>query len=139
MIEQAMAGIAARPRRVVERITDVLSDHGQGVAGARLVVAGATYKPGVADLRGSTALEIMSRLRSRGAEVAYWDPLVAALRLPDGHLMRSERRPQGEAYDLALVHTLQPASSTAWVSDCPLVLDATYRFAGAPHRRVYVV
>jgi nucleotide sugar dehydrogenase len=139
VIEQAMADIAARPLRVVERIAEVLSEHGRGVAGVRLVVAGAAYKQGVADLRGSTALEIMSRLRARGAAVRYWDPRVAALRLPDGQVMTSERSPRGQDYDLVLVHTPQPAGEIAWASDCPIVLDATYRFEGASHRHVYVV
>jgi nucleotide sugar dehydrogenase len=139
IIDQAMASIAARPRRVVERTAEVLSEHGRSVTGARLAVAGVAYKPGVADLRGSTALEIMSRLRARGAEVSYWDPLVPALRLPDGHGLTSVRSPRGQDYDLILVHTEQLASSIAWLCDCPIVLDATYRFTGARHQYVHVV
>jgi UDP-N-acetyl-D-mannosaminuronate dehydrogenase len=139
IIEQAMARIAARPQRVVERTAEVLSEHGRSVAGARLALAGAAYKPGVADLRGSTAFEIISRLRDRGAEVAYWDPLIPTLRLPDGHALTSVTPPRGQDYDLVLVHTVLPAGATAWVYDCPIVLDATYRFNGGPHRNVQVV
>jgi hypothetical protein len=71
LIEQAMSGIAARPRRVIERLAEVLSGYGYGVAGARLIVVGVAYKPGLADLRESLALEIISRLRGRGADVDY--------------------------------------------------------------------
>jgi UDP-N-acetyl-D-glucosamine dehydrogenase len=139
IIEQAMARIAGRPQRVVERAAEVLSEHGRSVAGVRLAVAGAAYKPGVADLRGSTALEIIARLRGRGADVAYWDPLIPTLRLPDGHVLTSVTSPRGQDYDLVLVHTVLPAGETAWVYDCPIVVDATYRFNGEPHRNVHVV
>ena len=139
LIEQAMSGITARPRRVIERLAEVLSGYGYGVAGARVIVVGVAYKPGLADLRGSPALEIISRLRGRGADVDYWDPLVASLQLPDGYEMKSRGAPLGQDYDLALVHTLQPGGSTAWLGDCPVVLDATYRFEGAPGCQVYVV
>jgi UDP-glucose 4-epimerase len=108
LIEQAMSGIAARPRRVIERLAEVLSGYGYGVAGARVIVVGVAYKPGLADLRGSPALEIISRLRGRGADVDYWDPLVPALQLPDGYEMKGRSAPLGQDYDLALVHTLQP-------------------------------
>ena len=139
IIEQAMARIAARPQRVVERTVEVLSEHGRSVIGARLAVAGAAYKPGVADLRGSTAFEIISRLRDRGAEVTYWDPLIPTLRLPDGHPLTSVTSPRGQDYDLVLVHTVLPVGAAAWVYDCPIVLDATYRFNDGPHRNVQVV
>lgn len=139
VIEQAMGSIAARPRRVVERATEILSGRGLAMTRAKLIVVGVAYKPGVADLRGSSALEIIVRLRERGAEVSYWDPLVAVLHLPDGQIMNSERSPRGSEYDVVLLHTVQPVGSAEWVSDCPIVLDATYRFQGAPGCHVQIV
>ncbi len=46
---------------------------------ARVLVVGASYKPGVADTREAPALEIIARLRAEGAHVDYHDPLVPTL------------------------------------------------------------
>jgi nucleotide sugar dehydrogenase len=135
LTESAMAGIAARPGRVVERVVAALSDRGHGLRGARVALAGVSYKPGVADLRGSPALEIIAALAARGAAVSYWDPLVPRLRAGGLDLARVER-PRGADYDLVLLHTLHPAGGYDWVRWCPIVLDATYRWSGAPHREV---
>jgi len=131
---QAMALIATRPRRVVERAVAVLSDSGRGAASARVVVVGVAYKPGVRDLRESSALEIIEGLLDRGAKVDYYDPLVDRLTLPGGRVLDSVGDPRGGDWDLALVHTVHPGHSYDWVAECPLVLDATYRFEAASHR-----
>ena len=39
--------------------------------------------------------------------------------------------PHGGDWDLALIHTVQPGHDYAWVGDCPMVVDATYRFEPA--------
>ena len=39
VIEQAMVGIATRPRRIVQRVREVLSDNGRGLGGSRVLVA----------------------------------------------------------------------------------------------------
>jgi UDP-N-acetyl-D-glucosamine dehydrogenase len=135
LTELAMAGIAARPGRVVERVVAALSDRGRGLRGARVAVAGVSYKPGVADLRGSPALEIIAELAGRGADVSYWDPLVPRLRA-GGRDLSTVARPGGADYDLVLLHTLHPGGGYDWVRWCPIVLDATYRWSGAPHREV---
>jgi UDP-N-acetyl-D-glucosamine dehydrogenase len=133
--EQAMAAIAARPGEVAARIVAALAELGRAVRGARVIVVGVSYKPGVADLRSSPALEIIGYLRGKGADVHYWDPLVPVLPL-DGGALTSEADPRGADYDLALVHTLQPAGGHDWVRWCPVVLDASYGYLDAPHREV---
>jgi UDP-N-acetyl-D-glucosamine dehydrogenase len=135
LTEVAMAGIAARPARVVERVVGALSERGRGLRGARVAVAGVAYKPGVRDLRGSPALEIIAALTARGATVSYWDPLVPRLRAA-GRDLSTVDRPRGADYDLVLLHTLHPSASYDWARWCPIVLDATYRWSGAPHREV---
>jgi len=126
--EQAMAAIATRPRQVVQRVLELMSDTGGALSGARVLVVGVTYKPGVADLRESSALEILLGLRRRGAEVAFHDPLIDRIVLADGTRLRSETSPRGEDWDLVLVHTVHPTHRYPWVQDCPRVLDGTYRF-----------
>jgi nucleotide sugar dehydrogenase len=136
LTDLAMTAIAQRPQRVVRRTAEVLSEAGVALAGARIIVVGVSYKPGVRDLRGSSALEIIAGLLRRGAHVAYHDPLVPEVRLPTGQVLTSEPHPLAAEWDLALIHTPHPGGDYAWAVDCPLVLDATYRFQTAKHRKV---
>jgi UDP-N-acetyl-D-glucosamine dehydrogenase len=128
LTEQAMASIAGRPRQVVNRAVELLSDSGTGLRGARVIVVGVTYKPGVQDLRESTALEILLELRRRGADVAFHDPLISRVTLADGTRLDGRAAPDGADYDLAVVHTVHPAFDYPWVTSVSRVLDATYRF-----------
>jgi len=136
LTELAMTAIAQRPQRVVRRTAEVLSEAGVALAGARIIVVGVSYKPGVRDLRGSSALEIIADLLRRGARVAYHDPLVPELRLTTGEVLTGRPQPLAADWDLALIHTLHPGVDYGWAVDCPLVLDATYRFQAAKHREV---
>ncbi len=136
LIEQAMASIEARPGRVVERAVELLAGEGLPVAGARVIVLGVSYKAGVRDLRESPAIPIIDELTRRGALVAYHDPLIPQVQMPDGRLMHSVVLPRGEDWDLVLVHGTHPGTDNAWVQDCPRVLDATYQFDDVRHRHV---
>jgi UDP-N-acetyl-D-glucosamine dehydrogenase len=97
---------------------------------------GASYKPGVRDLRESPALPIIEGLARAGADVSYHDPLIPQLRLPGGQTMQTVAAPQGADWDLAIVHTHHPGTDYSWAGDCPRVLDATYQFDAVPHRTV---
>ena len=136
LIEQAMTSITRRPERVIERAGEVLGADGRKLAGARVIVVGASYKAGVRDLRESPALPLISGLLSTGAEVAYYDPLIPWVELPGRDPMSSTGSPRGEDWDLAVIHTLHPGADYSWVAGCPRVLDATYQFDGAPYRAV---
>lgn len=131
LVSQAMTAIAERPGTVVDRVAGVLSDAGRGLAEARILVVGAAYKPGVQDVRASSALEIIELLRGRGAAVSYHDPLVTRVTLADGTELASAERPAGEDWDLALIHTVHPGHDYGWIADVPLVHDATFRFEGS--------
>jgi UDP-N-acetyl-D-glucosamine dehydrogenase len=136
VIEQAMAGIASRPHRVVDRIRETLSEAGHGLTGARVLVVGVAYKPDVEDLRESPALEVLSELIAGGVTVAYHDPLFPSVDLPDRTTLIGVDDPAGFHADLVLVHTAHHAVDLSWLSDQPLVLDATYRLTDAPNRVV---
>lgn len=58
-------------RRTVQRLNAALG----GLAGARLAVLGATFKPGTDDMREAPGTVVVTRLLAEGAEVRYWDPL----------------------------------------------------------------
>jgi UDP-N-acetyl-D-glucosamine dehydrogenase len=134
LIEQAMRSIRQRPERVVERAREVLAADGRRLAGARVMVVGASYKAGVRDLRESSAVPMIASLLRKAADVHYFDPLVPDLTLPGGHTLSSEASP-GADWDLVIVHTLHPGVDYSWAQSCR-VLDATYRFDAAPGRAV---
>jgi nucleotide sugar dehydrogenase len=128
LVSHAMSAIAARPRQVIDRVLETLSRTGKGLAGTRVVVVGVTYKPGVRDVRSSSALDILDYLVERQAKVDYYDPLIARVTLANGMSLENAALPNGGDWDLALIHTMHPGYDYSWVSACPIVVDATYRF-----------
>ncbi|MDQ3887197.1 MAG: nucleotide sugar dehydrogenase [Actinomycetota bacterium] len=131
--EAAMTAIALRPRLIVDRARQVLADSGHTLSGARVLVAGVTYKPGVSDLRGSPALEIMVALQQEGAEVAFTDPLVGSVHLA-GREVAGVTDAHEQSWDLVVVHTQHPGADYSWLSRHPRVLDTTYRATYIPAR-----
>ena len=136
LIERAMTAIAERPHQVVARAVEVMSDLGRGLHGARVLVVGVSYKPGVRDFRETPALEIIPGLEERGARVHYFDPLVPTMVLHDGRVMASDSSAPDSEWDLVLLHTMHPQQNYSWVTRCSTVLDATYRFDAVPQRYV---
>jgi UDP-N-acetyl-D-glucosamine dehydrogenase len=67
------------PYHCVAKAQRALNDRGMSVKGARVVVVGVSYKPGVGDVRESPALKIITLLIDLGAEVLYHDPHVPTL------------------------------------------------------------
>jgi UDP-N-acetyl-D-glucosamine dehydrogenase len=80
-----------------------LNDRGMAVKGARVLVVGVAYKPGVGDTRESPALKIIDLLRAAGAEVSYHDPHVPSL--PEVGLKSTALDDALAAADLALIVT----------------------------------
>ena len=129
-----MAGIAGRPHRVVARVRETLSERGQGLTGARILVVGVAYKPDVEDLRESPALEILAELIGCNAVVGYHDPLFPTVTLPEGTTLIGVDDPSAFSADLVLVHTAHQHVDYGWLRDQPLVLDATYRLIDLQNR-----
>jgi nucleotide sugar dehydrogenase len=133
--EAAMASIAARPRSVVTRAQEILAEAGRPLSGARVLLVGVAYKPGVADVRESPALEIVDELVRRGAEVSYTDALVESVTTRTG-VLTAEVEPAKGDWDLVIAHTLHPAVDHSWIAGAPLVLDATYKLDRVIHPHV---
>ncbi|WP_182348408.1 nucleotide sugar dehydrogenase [Tomitella gaofuii] len=136
LVNEAMTAIAARPGVVVERARRILGDAGRPLSGASVLVVGVAYKPGVADLRESTAVEIIDQLQAAGATVSFSDPLVDTVRTRHGGILRAVDDAQDRAWDLVLVHTAAPDDDMAWVTGHKTVLDTTYKLADFPGRHV---
>jgi nucleotide sugar dehydrogenase len=127
VIQQAMQSIAGRPARVVDRVREILSLNGKGLAGSRVLVLGVAYKPDVEDVRESSALEIIAGLADAGAEVGFYDPLVPVVTSHDGQPVLSVADPRAFEADLVVAHTLHSCLDLQWLEDAPLILDASYR------------
>jgi UDP-N-acetyl-D-glucosamine dehydrogenase len=132
MAEEALRKVSGRPRHIAWRAHEALVELGRPLPQARVLVVGASYKPGVADTREAPALEIIARLRAEGAHVDYHDPLVPSLTV-DGERLSSVADAAG--YDLAIIATLHPEHDYDWLGECPAVLDCTYRRPDAGRRR----
>jgi len=103
----------------------MLAESGIATQGAHILVVGVTYKPDVADVRESPAVEIVDELIAAGAAVEYTDSWVDHLETPHGTLM-SQEAPEQVIWDLVLVHTRHANVDLGWLAG-RLVLDATYR------------
>jgi UDP-N-acetyl-D-glucosamine dehydrogenase len=79
MIEAAGRINDHMPTFVIEKMARLLSERGKNGATGRVLVLGVTYKKDVADLRESSALEVVRRLAADGYEVSYHDPLIPRL------------------------------------------------------------
>lgn len=131
--ERAMEGIRRRPHDVVLRALAILAEDGLVPHESRVLVVGAAFKPGVRDVRESTAVEILELLAERGVQIAYTDPLVPTLRV-GGQELVAVARPRPAEHDLVVLHTLHPRAPLGWVDACERVLDCTYRRAAGRRR-----
>src|SRR5690554_2229378 len=64
------------PRWVVSKVADALNDKGKAIRGSNILILGLSYKKNIDDTRESPAVEIMSLLEEKGADIAYSDPHV---------------------------------------------------------------
>jgi len=75
-IELASTVNGQMPRYAVTRIARLLNQDAKSVKGAKILVLGVAYKPGVGDFRDSPSLDIMHLLAEDGAKISYHDPHV---------------------------------------------------------------
>jgi len=82
-IELASEINTSMPRYVVANIQDALNEQRKPLKGSRVLVLGAAYKPDIADLRESPALDVIGLLEHKGAQVSYHDPYIPRLQHDD--------------------------------------------------------
>jgi UDP-N-acetyl-D-glucosamine dehydrogenase len=88
-IELASEVNTSMPLYVVDKITDALNDDCKSVRGSNIVVLGVAYKRDVDDVRESPALDVISLLHNKGANVTFHDPHVKRIRLEDDKIAES--------------------------------------------------
>jgi UDP-N-acetyl-D-glucosamine dehydrogenase len=64
------------PRYVVDRTMYALNTHKKAMNGSKILVIGLAYKPDVDDMRESPTFKIFDLLKSKGAEISYYDPFI---------------------------------------------------------------
>ncbi|MBF4550502.1 nucleotide sugar dehydrogenase [Pseudoclavibacter sp. VKM Ac-2888] len=126
ILEEAMNALAHRPQRVAARVGSMLAAAGVVASRARVVVLGVAYKPNVADVRESTATEIIQLLSKQGMHVSFIDSHVPSIRLADGQLLAASSQEELLDADLVLLHTRHEDTDLAWLGEHQCVLDATY-------------
>jgi nucleotide sugar dehydrogenase len=130
VIAASMEQVSKRPGRFAQRALAEVA----GLDNPRILVVNATYKPGVADLRESAALEIIRDLHMAGVHVDYHDPLAGTF-VQDGIRFHSVA-PSAEGYHVAILTLVHPGQDLSWLHDCPVVIDGTYRTPVGARREV---
>lgn len=136
LIDRAMTTIAGRPRIVARRLRELLADRGRPMSGARVLIAGVTYKPGVQDTRESPAIALIEDLLALDVHVEIWDPIADLLDLGNDLVLRTVESPAGADFDAVVVHTLHAGLDYGWLDGCATVLDATYQLDTVVDRAV---
>ncbi len=90
-IELASEINTSMPYYVIDKITEALNNQERAVRGSRVLILGVAYKRNVDDVRESPALDVISLLRQRGADVGYHDPHVPLLQLESDVCLQSTK------------------------------------------------
>jgi UDP-N-acetyl-D-glucosamine dehydrogenase len=110
------------PYYCVSKVERLLNEASKPVRGSRIAVLGVSYKAGVADVRESPGLKIVTLLTALGADLRYHDPYVDAL--PELGLRSHALDDAIDGADLALIVTAHPGiDHDAVVAQVPLTLD----------------
>jgi UDP-N-acetyl-D-glucosamine dehydrogenase len=125
------------PTFTVSRVADALNERQKSLKGANILGLGVTYKPDVNDIRESPALEVLHKLRVKGALLSYADPYVPTITLGTELFQAVEVTPALlSAMDCVVVLTNHSAFDWRLIAaSSPLVVDcrnALKDFSG-PH------
>jgi UDPglucose 6-dehydrogenase len=114
-----------QPMRVVSKLRARLGD----LAGKRIAVLGLAFKPDTNDMRDAPSLVLVELLRSEGAEVRAWDPLVTGHPRLNGALVGTSALEALSGADAAVIVTEWPEiasvanAETLDAMRTPLIID----------------
>jgi len=131
-IELASQINSQKPAFVVDKVVEVLNDHGKALNGTRVLALGVAYKRDVDDVRESPAIDVITLLLDRGAEVTFADPHVASLVVGERTLDSVELTAEAvAAADLAILLTDHTAFDIPMVARAAtLIVDTRNAFKG---------
>jgi UDP-N-acetyl-D-glucosamine dehydrogenase len=123
------------PGYVTDRAAELLNRHAKAVNGARVLLLGVTYKRDIADQRESPARPLARKLLSRGAQVSYHDPYVAAWQVDGQSIPRADDLEAAlAAADLAILLQAHSCYDPAQLTRASrLLLDTRGVIPAAPH------
>ena len=105
-IELANAINSAMPGICVDLIMNTLNEEGKAVKGSKILILGIAYKKDIDDRRESPSLDIIHLLKSKGAEVDYYDPFVPSFEFDGTQLKSVSWSPNlGANYDCSVILT----------------------------------
>ncbi|HEX7664270.1 MAG TPA: nucleotide sugar dehydrogenase [Polyangiaceae bacterium] len=121
----------AMPAYVTRLVEEALGAAGKSIAGARILLCGMAYKPGVADVRGTPTLPIFDALTARESHVFYMDSFVPVVR-HGGRTLESLRPDTSFAgFDAVVIVTAHPDLDVArLVGEAAIVVDTRNATAG---------
>lgn len=126
-IELASEINTAMPEVVVEKVVDALNEDCKSVRGSKVVVLGVAYKRDIDDVRESPALDVISLLHRRGAQVVYHDPFVPSIRLEESQTMTSSEYSPTLLSEADCVVIVTDHSSYPWdeiVNQAKVIVDS---------------
>jgi UDP-N-acetyl-D-glucosamine dehydrogenase len=129
----------AMPGHVVRLISDALNERNQCLNGAKILAIGVAYKRDVGDTRESPALQVLSSLITKGAEIAYADPYVPSIEINGSGFHSHELTAAGlKAADCILILTDHSEFDYQEIIDSGTLVvdtrDATWGIPSAEHQ-----
>jgi UDP-N-acetyl-D-glucosamine dehydrogenase len=128
------------PHFVVTKVDYALNKARKPLNGSRIMVLGAAYKPDIGDTRESPAIEVISILKHKGAEVTVYDPHVPELKI-EGAVVPVLQQPDDNALktaDAVLIlanHKVFDYQRIAQHAD--IIVDTRNAMKGIRTRKVY--
>ena len=129
------------PQHVCDRVADLLNDARLAVNGARVLVMGVAYKNDIGDMRESPALDVISLLAEKGADIRYHDPHVPEFALGDAQYKSVDLSDEVlDSTDLAVVITAHSdVDYQRLVERTPRVFDTRNATKAVEHGREKIV
>jgi UDP-N-acetyl-D-glucosamine dehydrogenase len=129
-----LAGVVngAMPEFVVDLVSQALNGIAKPIRGSRILVVGVAYKGNIDDTRESPALDVIEMLRSRGGDVAYFDPHVPSLEVGEPVPRVIDPRPARlKEFDCAVITTVHAeVDHRVFAEHCATVVDTRNALSG---------
>jgi UDP-N-acetyl-D-glucosamine dehydrogenase len=105
-VQLASAVNSMMPEYTVTRIAELLNKDKKALNGSRVLVLGASYKPGSSDCRESPSVDVMDILLRAQAQVSYHDPFIPSLEVAGRRLSSVPLTPKAlKAADCVVILT----------------------------------
>jgi UDP-N-acetyl-D-glucosamine dehydrogenase len=137
LIEVAQQINSRMPSHVVDRIATALNEQGKPLRSSQIHILGVAYKPDVADVRESPAMDIMHLLAERKARISYTDPYVPRLSEPGIDLYSEPTSELGQK-DCAVIVTNHSCFDYGEIlRRAPLIVDTRNALRGFRDEKIF--